>query len=54
MSLHHCFDVFWFCSGLIRGIESLSKYFCGDGVVTESLEKFSHVLEEAQSYFMVC
>ena len=28
-------------------------YFNGDGVVTESLGKFTNILEEALSYFMV-
>ena len=40
-------------SGLIRGIDSLCMYFNGDGVVTESLGKFTNVLEESLSYFMV-
>lgn len=40
-------------SGLIKGIYSLSSYFNGDAIVTESLGKFNNVLEETRQYFMV-
>ena len=47
--------IFWslFFSGLVGGIDSLTKYFEGDDLVSSTLQKFSWALSELRTYLTV-
>lgn len=40
-------------SALVGGIDSLTKYFVGDELVSSTLNKFSHALTELQSFLVI-
>ena len=53
MHLFYFFIFFLFFSGLVGGIDGLTKYFEGDDLVSSTLQKFSWALSELQTYLTV-